>query len=116
MTATQPGAPAERSARTDATRRSYGTVAAAYRRLPADQPATASLDRGVLAAFAERVAAGARADGHEVDLDVYRWAPDLVARLLGDAGLVESARLVREPGPSDASPQGFALARKPRTA
>jgi len=57
-----------------------------------------------------------RAYGHEVDLDVYRWAPDRVARLLTAAGLVEAARLVREPEAEDASPQGFFLARRPRTA
>ncbi|MFH8728877.1 class I SAM-dependent methyltransferase [Streptomyces termitum] len=57
-----------------------------------------------------------RAYGHAVELDVYRWAPERIARLLAAAGLVESARLVCEPGPGDASPQGFVLARRPRTA
>ncbi|WP_200424635.1 hypothetical protein [Streptomyces sp. NE5-10] len=37
-------------------------------------------------------------------------------RLLAAAGLVEAARLVREPEAEDASPQGFVLARRPRTA
>ncbi|MFE0650378.1 class I SAM-dependent DNA methyltransferase [Streptomyces sp. NPDC059534] len=52
--------------------------------------------------------------GHEVALDVYRWSPDQVARHLAAAGLVESARLVRQPDPQEKTPQGFLLARKPR--
>ncbi|MEU0235100.1 MULTISPECIES: methyltransferase domain-containing protein [unclassified Streptomyces] len=55
-----------------------------------------------------------RAYGHEVALDVYRRSPDRVAELLAAAGLVESARLVREPDPQEKTPQGFLLARKPR--
>ncbi|MFB7588893.1 class I SAM-dependent methyltransferase [Streptomyces sp. NPDC056169] len=55
-----------------------------------------------------------RAYGHEVALDVYRWSPDRVAELLAGAGLVETARLVREPGPDDSTPQAFLLARRPR--
>ncbi|MGW9447242.1 class I SAM-dependent DNA methyltransferase [Streptomyces sp. NPDC055632] len=55
-----------------------------------------------------------RAYGHEVALDVYRRSPDRVAELLAAAGLVESARLVREPDPEEKTPQGFLLARKPR--
>lgn len=57
-----------------------------------------------------------RAYGHEVDLDVYRWAPERIERLLAAAGLVESARPVREPDAAEASPQGFVLARRPRRA
>lgn len=55
-----------------------------------------------------------QAYGHEVVLDVYRRSPDRVAELLAAAGLVESARLVREPDPEEKTPQGFLLARKPR--
>ncbi|MYV65571.1 methyltransferase domain-containing protein, partial [Streptomyces sp. SID2131] len=55
-----------------------------------------------------------RAYGHEVALDVYRRSPDRIAELLAGAGLVESARLVREPDPREKSPQGFLLARRPR--
>ncbi|MEW1905880.1 methyltransferase domain-containing protein [Streptomyces sp. NPDC086147] len=55
-----------------------------------------------------------RAYGHEVALDVYRRSPDRVAELLAAAGLVESARLVREPDPEEKTPQGFLLARRPR--
>ncbi|MFJ4868779.1 class I SAM-dependent DNA methyltransferase [Streptomyces sp. NPDC088757] len=55
-----------------------------------------------------------QAYGHEVALDVHRRSPDRVAELLAAAGLVESARLVREPDPREKSPQGFLLARKPR--
>ncbi|MBB4981317.1 MULTISPECIES: class I SAM-dependent DNA methyltransferase [Streptomyces] len=54
-----------------------------------------------------------RAYGHEVDLDVYRWSPDRLASLLTAAGLVESARLVREPDAGEKTPQGFLLTRKP---
>ncbi|KQX49986.1 MULTISPECIES: class I SAM-dependent methyltransferase [unclassified Streptomyces] len=55
-----------------------------------------------------------RAYGHEVALDVYRWSPDRVAGLLADAGLVESARLVRAPHPEEKTPQAFLLVRRPR--
>lgn len=52
--------------------------------------------------------------GHDLDLDVYRFPPDLIAELLGDAGFVESARLVREAdGPTANTPQAYVLARKP---
>ncbi|MFD7440862.1 class I SAM-dependent DNA methyltransferase [Streptomyces sp. NPDC059909] len=51
--------------------------------------------------------------GHAVDLDVYRLPVDRVAELLGRAGLTEVARLVREPGENERTPQGFLLARKP---
>ncbi|MFD0071543.1 class I SAM-dependent DNA methyltransferase [Streptomyces sp. NPDC127166] len=54
-----------------------------------------------------------RAYGHEVDLHVYRWSPDRLASLLTAAGLVESARLVREPDAGEKTPQGFLLTRKP---
>lgn len=50
--------------------------------------------------------------GHPVDLDVYRMPPDRIAALLAGAGLTEVARLLREPGPREDGPQGFALARK----
>ncbi|MGQ5264843.1 class I SAM-dependent methyltransferase [Micromonospora sp. ZYX-F-536] len=51
--------------------------------------------------------------GHDVSLDVY-WVPmDVVAELVTRAGLVEVARLVREPGLNEKSAQGFLLARKP---
>ncbi|MFF5922416.1 class I SAM-dependent DNA methyltransferase [Streptomyces flavochromogenes] len=54
-----------------------------------------------------------RAYGHEVTLDVYRRSPERVAEHLAAAGLVESARLVREPHPEEKTPQGFLLARRP---
>ncbi|MDV9193669.1 methyltransferase domain-containing protein [Streptomyces sp. SR27] len=54
-----------------------------------------------------------RAYGHEVALDVYRWSPDRVAGLLADAGLAESARLVRAPHPEEKTPQAFLMARRP---
>ncbi|MER6095835.1 methyltransferase domain-containing protein [Streptomyces sp. NPDC001728] len=55
-----------------------------------------------------------RAYGHEVALDVYRWSPDRMAGLLADAGLAESARLVRAPHPEEKTPQAFLVARRPR--
>ncbi|EKX62709.1 class I SAM-dependent methyltransferase [Streptomyces ipomoeae] len=51
--------------------------------------------------------------GHDLDLDVYRYPTDLIAELLKDAGFVESARLEREAGPKENTPQGYLLARKP---
>ncbi|MEV6955880.1 class I SAM-dependent methyltransferase [Streptomyces sp. NPDC051183] len=51
--------------------------------------------------------------GHPVDLDVYWTPPDLIAGLLTEAGLTETARLVREPDAHERQPQGFILARKP---
>ena len=52
--------------------------------------------------------------GHDLDLDVYRYPPDRIAGLLTDAGLVEAARLVREPeGEKQKTPQAYVLARKP---
>ncbi|GGS21963.1 methyltransferase [Streptomyces nojiriensis] len=50
--------------------------------------------------------------GHPVDLHVYRTPPELIAGLLAGAGLTEVARVVREAGPGETSPQGFLLARK----
>jgi SAM-dependent methyltransferase len=54
-----------------------------------------------------------QAYGHAVSLDVYRLPPDHVAELLSQAGLVETARLVREPDETEKTRQGFLLARKP---
>ncbi|MFJ9788966.1 class I SAM-dependent DNA methyltransferase [Streptomyces globosus] len=53
-----------------------------------------------------------RAYGHAVDLTVHRMQPDRVAELLSEAGLAESARLVRQPEAGEDCPQGFLLARK----
>ncbi|MFF0752833.1 class I SAM-dependent DNA methyltransferase [Streptomyces sp. NPDC004267] len=53
-----------------------------------------------------------RAYGHEVDLDVYRYPAERVASLLAAAGFTVTARLVREPGPEQATPQGFLQARR----
>jgi SAM-dependent methyltransferase len=59
----------------------------------------------------------AEARGHSVALD-YRWRrPEGVAELLGQAGLIVRARLVREPDDDgdfqEREPQAFLLARKP---
>lgn len=51
--------------------------------------------------------------GHALSLDVYRWSPDRVAELLSQAGLVEHARLVREPDDRENTQQAYLLARKP---
>jgi SAM-dependent methyltransferase len=54
-----------------------------------------------------------RAYGHELSLDVYRFAPERLARLLDAAGFVEVARLVREAEPDhEKTPQAYVLARK----
>jgi len=50
--------------------------------------------------------------GHTVSLDVYRLPPGHVAGLLSRHGLVEVARLVREAGDKENTPQAFLLARK----
>ncbi|AHH98008.1 class I SAM-dependent DNA methyltransferase [Kutzneria albida] len=56
----------------------------------------------------------AHAYGHDLALDVY-WLPlDQVVGLARRAGLVEVARLLREPEEHEAGPQGFLLARKPQ--
>ncbi|HEX4225872.1 MAG TPA: class I SAM-dependent methyltransferase [Pseudonocardiaceae bacterium] len=57
-----------------------------------------------------------QAYGHAVSLEVYWVDPDHVAELLGEAGLVVDARLIREPEESEKPRQGrqaFFVARKP---
>ncbi|MFB4266140.1 class I SAM-dependent DNA methyltransferase [Nonomuraea sp. GTA35] len=57
-----------------------------------------------------------RGYGHELSLDVYWNPPEQIAELLGEAGLVVDARLIREPDASErprSGPQGFFLAYKP---
>ncbi|GAA3460544.1 class I SAM-dependent methyltransferase [Saccharothrix longispora] len=52
--------------------------------------------------------------GHDgLDLRVYWQQPDAVAEVAAGAGLVESARLVREPGPTDGGRQACFVFRKP---
>jgi SAM-dependent methyltransferase len=55
--------------------------------------------------------------GHAISLDFHRRQPDQVAGLLGQAGLVVRARLLREPDEGGDFPertqQAFVLARKP---
>ena len=51
--------------------------------------------------------------GHDLSLDVYWLPPDQVAQLSSQAGLVEIARLLREPDETENGPQGYLLARKP---
>ncbi|MFD1322007.1 class I SAM-dependent methyltransferase [Micromonospora sonneratiae] len=54
-----------------------------------------------------------QAYGHEVSCDAYRLPPDLIAELLNQAGFVVSARLEREAGERERTPQACLLARKP---
>jgi SAM-dependent methyltransferase len=58
-----------------------------------------------------------RALGHEISLDFHYRQPERVAGLLGQAGLVVRARLLREPDEDgdfpERTPQAFVLARKP---
>jgi SAM-dependent methyltransferase len=51
--------------------------------------------------------------GHEVSLDHYRRDPDDVADQLTGAGLLVTARLVREPEPAESAPRCYLLARSP---
>jgi SAM-dependent methyltransferase len=55
----------------------------------------------------------AQAYGHTVSLDAYLLAPDRIAELLSQAGLVVHARLVREPEKREKRQQACLLARKP---
>jgi hypothetical protein len=50
--------------------------------------------------------------GQEISLDYYLRAPDPLAELLGQAGLVTHARLLREPGETELLPRAYLLARK----
>jgi ubiquinone/menaquinone biosynthesis C-methylase UbiE len=57
-----------------------------------------------------------QAYGHALSLDVYWMPPDEIAELLGAAGLVVDARLIREPDEQERPRQGrqaYFLARKP---
>ena len=52
--------------------------------------------------------------GHDVALDAWRWQPDRVAALLGEAGLALVATTVREPADAtEKGPRAYVLARKP---
>jgi hypothetical protein len=53
-----------------------------------------------------------QAYGNDVSLDVYRLPPHHVADLVILAGLTEVARLVREAGENENTPQAFFLFRK----
>jgi SAM-dependent methyltransferase len=50
--------------------------------------------------------------GHSVSLDAYRMDPNEITDLLGSAGLVVKARLVREADSSEKVPQAYLLAQK----
>ncbi|GHF56023.1 ubiquinone/menaquinone biosynthesis C-methylase UbiE [Amycolatopsis bartoniae] len=50
--------------------------------------------------------------GHDISADAYRLSPDNVSKRLAEAGLSETARLVREPeGQWENTPQAYLLAR-----
>jgi SAM-dependent methyltransferase len=51
--------------------------------------------------------------GHDVSLDAYRLSPDRITELLSQAGIVVTARLVREPDETEKTQQAYLLARKP---
>jgi SAM-dependent methyltransferase len=53
-----------------------------------------------------------QAYGHAVSLDAYRLPPDRVTELLGQAGLVVHARVLREPDEPEKLQQAYLLARK----
>jgi SAM-dependent methyltransferase len=50
--------------------------------------------------------------GHAVSLDAYRLSPEIVSELLSRAGLLVSARLLREPDGHETLQQAYLLARK----
>jgi SAM-dependent methyltransferase len=52
--------------------------------------------------------------GHELSLDVYRYAPELVGELLAGAGFVEVATLTRAAIGDEKTPQAYVLVRKPQ--
>jgi SAM-dependent methyltransferase len=54
-----------------------------------------------------------QAYGHAVSLDVYRRSPEQVGTLLGQAGLVVHAQLIRGPEGFEKSQQAYLLAHKP---
>ena len=54
-----------------------------------------------------------QAYGHAISLDAYRLSPDHVAELLGQAGFVVHARLLREPDGPEKIQQAYLMARKP---
>jgi hypothetical protein len=53
--------------------------------------------------------------GHAISLDVYRLSPEHVVELLGAAGFVVHARLIREPEAPEKVRQAYLLAVKPAT-
>ncbi|MEV4319367.1 class I SAM-dependent methyltransferase [Actinocrispum sp. NPDC049592] len=55
----------------------------------------------------------AHAYGHDLSLEVYWLPPERVAELSSRAGLVEVARLVRDPDRTEGGPQAYLVARKP---
>ncbi|HEV7976414.1 class I SAM-dependent methyltransferase [Amycolatopsis sp.] len=53
-----------------------------------------------------------QAYGHELSAYAYRLSPDHITDLLSKVGIVVDARLVREPGELEKTPQAYLLARK----
>lgn len=121
------------------TRASYDTVAADDDRLLGNGLDEQPFDRAMLGVFAERVPAGGggpvgdlgavrggqllpafevgdgcahlkHAYGHDLSLDVYGFRPERVSELLGQAGFVEVARLVRAAEERENTPQTYLLA------
>lgn len=50
--------------------------------------------------------------GHDIQLHAYRLAPERIESLLDDAGFSVQARLFREPGEREKTPQAYLLASK----
>jgi SAM-dependent methyltransferase len=50
--------------------------------------------------------------GHDLSLDVYRFPPERISELLGRAGFIEVARLVRAADEREKTPQAYLLARR----
>lgn len=51
--------------------------------------------------------------GHAVSIDAYRLAPENIAQLLSDAGLLVHTRICREPIGNERSPQPYVMAARP---
>lgn len=51
--------------------------------------------------------------GHDVEMNAYRLPPAMIEELLANAGFTMTARLVREPGEREKTPQAYLLAHRP---
>ncbi len=111
------------------TAEAYDGVAERYARMFSGELARRPLDRALLGAFAELVrsqaaAAGAPAAAADPGVGVpqwhphlvtplHRWPPEAIIALLGRAGFVASARLLRDPDATERLPSAVLLAHRP---